>query len=96
MNLTTEQRAALEYAISTIEGNQQDDPMTYPQLLKLLRQLLSQSVPAWQITEERKAALEVAVCEIEHIRIDEDRCPLEFQTHANVLRAMLAESEGKL
>lgn len=47
---------------------------------------------SWQITEERKDALNVAVCEIEHIRIDSDECPPEFQVFADVLRAMLEEA----
>ena len=47
----------------------------------------------WQITEERKDALNVAVCEIENIRIDSDACPLEFQVFVDVLRAMLKEAE---
>lgn len=86
MNLTTEQRVALEYAISTIEGNQQDNPMTYPQLLKLLRQLLNQSQPAWQITEERKAALKFAIA-----MLPGDTARI----YQKELIAMLAEAEGK-
>ena len=50
---------------------------------------------SWQITEERKDALNVAVCEIEHIRIDSDECPPEFQVFADVLRAMLEEAGQK-
>ena len=81
--LTNEQRAALAIALKHIpnwpdakaECNARDE----------LRSLLSSASPAWEVTEERKAALDVAIRDLEKIGKS-----LEGHT-ARVLRAMLDE-----
>lgn len=57
-SLTAEQRAALEYAISSLE--QCDSEPEDPVAVEILQSMLAQSRPAWEITEERQAAIELA------------------------------------
>lgn len=54
MGLTGDQWAALEYVIDGIDFGP-------TKILKALRSLLSGSVRAWEVTEERKAAIQAAV-----------------------------------
>lgn len=51
MMMTAEQRAALEYAISSLE--QCDSEPEDPVAVEILQSMLAQSRPAWEITEER-------------------------------------------
>ena len=84
MMLTAEQRTAIQKAIDSIAGDRVDDPMQYPELLALLRDLLTSSKPAWEITEERKKALRVAVGDMD----------LSENIHyLGVIRNMLEEAE---
>lgn len=82
-SLTAEQRAGIQKAIDSITGVRMDDPMQYPELLALLRDLLSGSVPAWEVTEERIEAIQYAMPYIRDIPGKPVR---------EVLRAMLEEA----
>ena len=80
MMMTAEQRAALEYAISSLE--QCDSEPEDPVVVEILQSMLSQSRPAWEITEERKAAIRRAHDEYKIL-------PKDFA----VLREMLEEAK---
>lgn len=96
IGLTKEQRAIIEAGIKRWEDPNWTDNRDKFQswepvrdLITMLRALLASSPPAWEATAERTDALNVAVCELEHIGME------EFQVFARVLRAMLEEVEGK-
>ena len=72
MMLTTEQRVALEWAMDVMGDCDAQDA---------IGDMLSQSVPAWQVTEERQAALKGL---IEH-------CRLTGNPDTSMLQVMLAE-----
>lgn len=85
--LTKEQRAALEYAISTLDqcGSEPEDLV----VTKILQKMLDQSRTSWEITNDRKVAVKIGAALCRRGWRDEEEA-------RDVLRAMLAEAEGKL
>jgi hypothetical protein len=99
---TAEQRLALEkvcYLADGYECKYAECAKDQENALSVVRSMLNQSSPVWQITEERKAALQV----MGDLRT-EILCPAcgawigfdDIKPHMAILRAMLAEAEGKI
>jgi hypothetical protein len=83
LRLTAEQRAALDFALTYLS----DDPNDMQEQglidsIKTIGTMLGQSAPAWQITEERKAAIWNVL-------------PGGTDKEREILQTMLAEAEGK-
>lgn len=96
MNLTAEQRAALENAIDWLTGLGDVKAATRPETGQaeeiyrardVLRNILTTPKPAWKITEERKSALHHAINGVLSWPVPNDDC-------ADVLRVMLEEDGG--
>jgi hypothetical protein len=96
-HLTAEQRAALEtvcYLADGYECTYAECAKDQENALSVVRSMLDQSHPAWQITEERIAAIENAADALDdewNPGRDEDYLYLKED---RILRAMLAEAEG--
>jgi hypothetical protein len=87
MMLTKEQRAALEYAISSLE--QCDSEPEDPICIKILQSMLDQSRPTWEITEDRKIALH----QVEMLLTGNQPKDLHWDIRAIVIiRAMITEA----
>lgn len=97
MILTAEQRDALGAGSDALENLLDDweiaeDEQANATLLRhilVIRDLLTASKPAWEITEERKTAIEYAISVIEQSDTE-----LEDSISIDLFRAMLEEAEG--
>ncbi len=83
--LTKEQRTALkiaEYELKRLSDKRYSD-YDSNRTKRVIQSMLNQSSPAWEITEERQAALKVAIGDLD---------PSENIGYLSELRAMLGEA----
>ena len=87
--LTKEQRAALDNAISALELVERYSEIKLADERKVLRSMLDQSRPAWEITEDRKIALH----QVEMLLTGNQPKDLHWDIRAIVIiRAMITEA----
>ena len=87
MMLTAEQRAAImSLSNRVIEGTLWKSSEEYERDMRVVQELLSTPKPAWEITEERKTAIEYAISVIEQSDTE-----LEDSISIDLFRAMLEE-----